>query len=108
LPSTPGSRRRSTIDAARRADIPNGAVYAVPIASSQSAACTTVLGAAQWNDCEISVAGETYTIILNGFQTANFTNNGRPGRLPARPAPGFIGRRAIQSRLVRAVRIRNR
>jgi hypothetical protein len=89
-----------------------GAVYAVPIGSGpgqQAYATGSSLQPGEWNDCEISVAGETYTIILNGFQTANFTNNdpsrGRPASQD--PLSGFIGLQSHTGAVsFRAVRIK--
>ena len=73
-----------------------GAIYAIPIgaaAGQQTYARGSSLQPGEWNDCEITVAGENYTLTLNGFQTANFTNTdpnrGRPASQD--PLSGFIG-----------------
>ena len=46
----------------------------------------------QWNDLEIEVLGQTYSVFLNGQRTTRFTNT-HPGRgLPGTPgAPAHIG-----------------
>jgi hypothetical protein len=45
----------------------------------------------EWNDYEIRVQGQTYTVLLNGQQTTTFTFGGDPAR-PDRGLPGgFIG-----------------
>jgi hypothetical protein len=89
-----------------------GAVYAVPIgggAGQQTFARGSSLQPGEWNDCEVKVAGDTYTVTLNGFQTALFTNND-PGRgRPASqdPLSGFIGLQSHTGAVsFRAVRIK--
>jgi choline dehydrogenase-like flavoprotein len=88
-----------------------GAVYAIPIgggAGQQAFARGSSLRPGEWNDYEITAAGDIYTIVLNGFQTAVFTNSdpmrGRPASQDARS--GFIGLQshtgAVSFRAVRA------
>jgi hypothetical protein len=66
-----------------------GAIYNEP---SQTLTQQAALPAGQWNDYEIRVQGQTYTILLNGSQVTVF-NNPHAGRgLPSTPtAPSFIG-----------------
>jgi hypothetical protein len=54
----------------------------------------------QWNDYEIRVQGQTYTVTLNGRQVCVFENP-YPGRgLPSTPsAPTFIGLQAHTGRV---------
>ncbi len=73
-----------------------GAVYAIPIGAGpgqQIYARGPALQPGEWNDYEIQVAGDTYDVRLNGFQTAHFSNNdparGRPANLD--PLSGYIG-----------------
>jgi len=48
--------------------------------------------AGQWNDFEIRVEGQTYTVLLNGQQTTKFTNTNPNRGLPSAPnAPSYIG-----------------
>jgi hypothetical protein len=48
--------------------------------------------AGQWNDYEIRVEGQVYTVLLNGQQTTKFTNTNPNRGLPSAPnAPSFIG-----------------
>lgn len=88
-----------------------GAVYAIPIgagAGQQIFARGSSLQPGEWNDYEINVAGDTYTVTLNGFQTAAFTNNDLTrGRAASQdPLSGFIGLQshtgAVSFRAVRA------
>jgi len=73
-----------------------GAVYSVdvgPAAGQQAYTRGSALQPGEWNDYEIQVAGDTYTVLLNGFQTTSFTNAERQRGLPANrdPNSGFIG-----------------
>src|ERR1700747_1977048 len=72
------------------------AVYAIPIGpgpGQQIYARGSALQPGEWNDYEIQVAGDTYDVRLNGFQTAHFVNNdparGRPANID--PLSGYIG-----------------
>lgn len=48
--------------------------------------------AGQWNDFEIRVEGQTYTVLLNGQQTTKFTNTDPNRGLPSAPnAPSHVG-----------------
>jgi choline dehydrogenase-like flavoprotein len=48
--------------------------------------------AGEWNDFEIRVEGQIYTVLLNGQQVAHFTNTNPNRGLPSAPnAPSFIG-----------------
>jgi len=73
-----------------------GAVYAIPIGAGpgqQFYARGSALQPGEWCDYEIQVAGDTYDVRLNGFQTAHFINNdlsrGRPVNVD--PLSGYIG-----------------
>jgi choline dehydrogenase-like flavoprotein len=73
-----------------------GAVYAIPIGpgpGQQTYARGSALQPGEWNDYEIQVAGNTYDVRLNGFQTAHFNNNDPTRGLPANldPLSGYIG-----------------
>jgi choline dehydrogenase-like flavoprotein len=89
-----------------------GAVYAVPIgagAGQQVFTRGSSLQPGEWNDYEIKVAGDTYTVNLNGFQTAVFTNiDVSRGRAASQdPLSGFIGLQSHTGAVsFRAVRIK--
>jgi len=73
-----------------------GAVYSVdvgPAPGQQTYARGSALQPGEWNDYEIQVAGDTYTVLLNGFQTTSFTNTDAQRGVPANqdPTSGFIG-----------------
>lgn len=73
-----------------------GAVYAVEVGpgqGQQTYARGSALQPGEWNDYEIRVAGDTYTVVLNGFQTTAFTNTDARRGLPAGPGTGsgYIG-----------------
>jgi hypothetical protein len=73
-----------------------GAIYKIPIGANpgeQAYQRGPVLVAGDWNDYEIEVAGDTYTVHLNGQQTAVFTNTdpGRGVSSAQDPHSGFIG-----------------
>jgi choline dehydrogenase-like flavoprotein len=54
-----------------------------------------------WNELEIAIVGDRYTVTLNGVQTTDFTNtNAMRGRSPTQqPASGFIGVQAHSGRV---------
>lgn len=61
--------------------------------------------AGQWNDFEIVVEGQTYTVFLNGQQTTRFTNSNPARGLPGTATdPGYIG---FQGHLGSRVAFRN-
>ena len=73
-----------------------GAVYGIPVGGrpgQQVYAHGSALQPGEWNDYEIRVAGDTYDVWLNGFQTDHFTNNDPARGLPASldPLSGYIG-----------------
>jgi hypothetical protein len=53
----------------------------------------TALEPGEWNDYEIAVIGDTYTVRLNGYQTSTFVNGDAARGLPASrdPLSGFVG-----------------
>jgi choline dehydrogenase-like flavoprotein len=67
----------------------DGAIYNEP---GQTLTLQPAKPATQWNEFEIRVQGQTYTVFLNGAQVTVF-NNPHAGRgLPSAPgAPSFIG-----------------
>jgi hypothetical protein len=66
-----------------------GAIYNEP---GQTLSITPARPAGQWNDFEIHVQGQTYTVFLNGVQTSLFQNLQANRGLPTAPnAPSFIG-----------------
>jgi choline dehydrogenase-like flavoprotein len=72
------------------------AVYSIdvgPAAGQQAYTRGSALQPGEWNDYEIQAAGDTYTVLLNGFQTTSFTNTAAQRGLPADrdPNSGFIG-----------------
>jgi hypothetical protein len=73
-----------------------GAIYDIDIgaaAGDQSYHRGSALEPGEWNDYEITVQGNAYTVRLNGYQTSTFTNTD-PGRgLPVSSDPnsGFVG-----------------
>jgi len=73
-----------------------GAIYSIPVgtaADEQDYQRGPVLQPGEWNDYEIHVAGQTYTVKLSGQRTTVFTNNdayrGKSGG--SDPAHGFLG-----------------
>lgn len=73
-----------------------GAVYNVdvgPAAGQQVYARASALQPGEWNDYEIRVAGDSYTVLLNGCRTAAFTNTDARRGLPASrdASSGFLG-----------------
>ena len=89
-----------------------GAVYAIPVGGGlgqQTFARGSSLQPGEWNDYEINVVGDTYTVALNGLQTAAFTNNDMSrGRAASQdPLSGFIGLQTHTGAVsFRAVRVR--
>lgn len=69
-----------------------GAIYNEP---SQTLTLQAANPAGQWNEFEIRVQGQTYTVFLNGVQVTSFTNTDPSRGLPSTPAaPSFIGLQA--------------
>jgi choline dehydrogenase-like flavoprotein len=89
-----------------------GAVYGVEIGPGpgrQTYVRGSALQPGEWNDYEIQVAGNVYTVLLNGFQTTSFSNNDPARGLPANqdPASGYLGLQTHTGAVsFRAVRIR--
>lgn len=66
-----------------------GAIYDEP---SQTLSLQPAQPAGQWNEFEIRVQGQTYTVFLNGTQVTAFTNTDSNRGLPSTPSdPSFIG-----------------
>jgi choline dehydrogenase-like flavoprotein len=66
-----------------------GAIYNE---SSQTLTLQPAHPAGQWNEFEIRVQGQTYTVLLNGVQTTTFTNTNPNRGLPSTSAsPSFVG-----------------
>jgi hypothetical protein len=73
-----------------------GAIYDIDIgagAGQQNYARGPAIIAGQWNDYEISVTGNQYTVRLNGQQTTTFTNTDADRGKPAStdPLSGYVG-----------------
>jgi hypothetical protein len=73
-----------------------GAIYDIPVGGGpgeQTYARGTALEPGEWNDYEVSVIGDTYTVRLNGYQTSTFANVDAARGLPAArdPLSGFVG-----------------
>jgi choline dehydrogenase-like flavoprotein len=73
-----------------------GAVYSIdpgPAPGQQAYARGSALQPGEWNDYELQVAGDTYTVLLNGSQTTSFTNTDAQRGVPASQDAnsGFIG-----------------
>ncbi|MGE5636788.1 MAG: family 16 glycoside hydrolase [Nocardioidaceae bacterium] len=69
-----------------------GAIYGEP---NQTFSLQPALPPGQWNNYEIHVQGQTYTVLLNGTQVTQFNNPHAGHGLPSRPdAPSFIGLQA--------------
>lgn len=89
-----------------------GAVYDITVgggAGQQQYQRGPALQPGAWNDYEVTVAGDTYTVRLNGQQTTAFTNtDSYRGKSPAQePRSGFIGLQAHTGRVAfRNIRIR--
>jgi Domain of Unknown Function (DUF1080). len=90
-----------------------GTVYNIdigPTAGQQDYIRPAALVPGQWNDYEIEVRGDTYTVRLNGALTTTFTNTdgyrGKPTTTD--PASGFLGLQAHTGRVAfRNVRIKD-
>jgi hypothetical protein len=67
------------------------------------------LVAGEWNDLDVEVRGDSYTVTVNGRQTSRFTNTFFPTRgqaPPANPASGYVGIQAHTGRVAfRHIRI---
>jgi Domain of Unknown Function (DUF1080)/GMC oxidoreductase len=89
-----------------------GAVYDIdigPAAGQQQYARGSSLQPGEWNDCEIRVAGQSYVVLMNGFQTAAFGNTDPARGLPASaiPSSGYVGLQTHTGAVsFRAVRIK--
>jgi choline dehydrogenase-like flavoprotein len=73
-----------------------GAIYDMPIGSGpgeQAYRRGSALQPGDWNDYEIEAAGDTYSVRLNGYETATFTNTDAARGLPSTtdPSSGFVG-----------------
>jgi hypothetical protein len=88
-----------------------GALYGIPLgggAGQQAYRRGAVLKAGEWNNCEIKVVGDTYTVYLSGQPTTTFTNSDPfRGQSPERnPHFGYIGLQAHRGRVAfRSIRI---
>jgi hypothetical protein len=79
-----------------------GAIYDV---DGQTLTQKAAKSAGQWNDFEITVNGQDYTVKLNGNKVAKFTNaDPNRGKPSAAGAPSFIG---LQSHFGSRVAFRN-
>ena len=73
-----------------------GAIYSVdvgPDTGQQAYARGSALQPGEWNDYEIRIAGDTYRVLLNGFQTTAFTNTDPRRGLPSSQGTGsgYVG-----------------
>jgi choline dehydrogenase-like flavoprotein len=88
-----------------------GAIYDVeigPALGQQQYARGSSLQPGEWNDLEITVQGDSYQVLLNGFQTTSFTNTDvTRGRSAGQdPLSGLIGLQTHTGAVAfRAVRI---
>jgi hypothetical protein len=91
-----------------------GAIYDIPTGQGgeqrlQNYQRGPSLQAGQWNDCEINVAADTYTVRLGGQVVTTFTNqDSYRGKSPSQDShSGFIGLQAHTGRVAfRNIRIR--
>jgi choline dehydrogenase-like flavoprotein len=89
-----------------------GAIYAVPVGGlpgEQAYTRGSALQPGEWNDYEIRVAGDTYTVLLNGFQTSSFINTDSGRGLPSNrdSASGYVGLQTHTGAVsIRAIRIK--
>jgi 3-keto-disaccharide hydrolase/GMC oxidoreductase len=73
-----------------------GAIYGIPVGvdtGQQSYQRGPILKAGEWNNAEIKVVGDSYTVSLNGQRTTSFTNTDTfRGQSPELyPHSGYIG-----------------
>jgi choline dehydrogenase-like flavoprotein len=89
-----------------------GAIYDVDVgagAGNQTYNRGSALEPGEWNDYEVEVVGDTYTVRLNGYETATFTNTDAARGLPSssdalsgfvglqnHPVPGRVSFRAVR------------
>ena len=89
-----------------------GAIYDIEIgqaAGQQDYRRGSALQPGEWNDLEIEVQGDTYTVRLNGYQTSTFTNKDPSRGLPPQidPNSGVIGLQEHTGQVsFRAIRIK--
>jgi hypothetical protein len=92
-----------------------GAIYDIPTGQNGEPVQQTFtrlspgLTPGVWNDCEIEVRGDTYTVRWNGQQSTSFTNHDPTRDLaPAtNPASGYVGLQAHTGHVAfREIRIR--
>ena len=72
------------------------AIYSIdvgPAVGQQGYTRGSALQPGEWNDYEIRASADTYTVLLNGFQTSSFTNTDVRRGVPANrdPNSGYIG-----------------
>lgn len=81
-----------------------GAIYAQP---NQAFSLQPAKPVGEWNEYEIRVKGQTYTVILNGAQVTQFKNTIAGRGLPSGPGqPSFIGLQSHTGRVwFRKIRI---
>ena len=82
-----------------------GAIYGEP---GQTFSLQTAKPVGEWNEYEIRVQGQTYSVFLNGTQVSQFINmNGSRGLASAPGAPSYIGLQSHTGRVAfRRIRIR--
>ena len=82
-----------------------GAIYSQP---SQTLTQQPARPVGQWNEYEIRVQGQSYTVLLNGAQVTQFTNTQSGRGLPSTAtAPSYIGLQTHTGRVAfRNIRIR--
>jgi choline dehydrogenase-like flavoprotein len=79
-----------------------GAIYGQP-AQTRNVVAPNAVG--QWNEFEIRVQGQSYTVLMNGTQVTQFTNIDPARGLPSTAAaPSYIG---LQSYVGKRVAFRN-
>lgn len=72
------------------------AIYSIDVGAAvgqQGYTRGSALQPGEWNDYEIKASADTYTVLLNGFQTSSFTNTDVRRGVPANrdPNSGYIG-----------------
>ncbi|MBB3082486.1 family 16 glycoside hydrolase [Geodermatophilus sabuli] len=82
-----------------------GAVYGLNNPNYQQATCNPP---GQWNDLQVDVQGQTYTVTLNGVQSTVVNNVDGNRGLPSQPgSPAFIGLQSHSGRVAfRHIRIK--